>query len=484
MRYYEGLIILYYMQFNSLVFLFFIAIVFIIYWLLNNKHATVLPRNIFIIIASYIFYAYADGRFTLILFAVTLIAYVSGKALLTRRTNKKAIVILNIVITIGTLFVIKYYNFFAKSFCQAIGVSDDSVTLKLILPLGLSFYSFMALGYVLDCYKGKIEKSPDALTFFSYLSFFPHLLMGPIDRGRDMVPQFEKKVVFDYNLALNGMRQILWGLFAKVVVADSIGGFVDPVWSNPHEFNSVTLLITACLYSIQIYADFSGYSNMAIGIGKLLGIRMMKNFDFPYFSRNIAEFWHKWHISLTRWFTEYLYIPLGGNRKGRTRTIVNTIIVFSLCGFWHGANWTYLLWGLANGCFFIPLLIQKSPKKYKNVPIELSCKTFAQMLLTFILFSFSLIFFRAESIASFCDYMTCIGSNYNESVASFWKLSLLMGFYVVFEWFHRNKEFGLSIENEKIFKTKPVRWGFYYALLFSAIYYSLSVDVEFIYSQF
>lgn len=472
------------MQFNSIIFLFYMAIVFILYWLLNNKHATVIPRNIFIIIASYIFYAYADYRFTIVLFTTSLISYISGRAILSNRSNKKAIVFLNIVITVGVLFVIKYYNLFADTFCQLLGVSSDNVTISLILPLGLSFYSFMALGYVLDCYKGKIEKNPDAISFFSFISFFPHLLMGPIDRGRDMIPQFERKVVFDYSLVISGLRQILWGLFTKVVVADSIGSFVDPVWANPYEFNSVTLVLTACLYSIQIYADFSGYSNMAIGIGKLLGIRMMKNFDFPYFSRNIAEFWHKWHISLTRWFTEYLYIPLGGNRKGKSRTIMNTIVVFALCGFWHGANWTFLFWGLANGFFFIPILLQKSPKKYKNIPVEFSYKTLVQMLLTFCLASFSLMFFRAENIASFCDYMTCIGSNYNASLASFWKLSLLMVFYVIFEWFHRNKEFGLSIENEKLFKNKPVRWGLYYALLFSAIYYSLNVDVEFIYSQF
>ena len=458
-------------------------IVFILYWLLNN-HKTVTARNVFVIIASYAFYAYADYRFTFLLFAVSLIAYISGKLIIGQRANKKLIVALNVFITIGVLFIIKYYNFFAEGFSKIIGISSDSITLNLILPIGLSFYSFMAMSYVVDCYRGSYEKSPDAISYFTYISFFPHLLMGPIDRGRYMIPQFESKIEFDYNFALSGMRQILWGLFAKVVVADSIGGFVDSVWINLHGFNSITLIITACFYSIQIYADFSGYSNMAIGVGKLLGIRMVKNFDNPYFSRNIAEFWRKWHMSLTSWFTEYLYIPLGGNRKGKLRTVINTILVFTLCGLWHGANWTFILWGFVNGCFFIPLLLQKKPNKYKNIPIAFSLKTLFQMLLTFSVFTFSLIIFRADNIGLFYDYMTCIAFNHNLCFASFRKLALLAGAFVIFEWFHRNREFGLSIENDRLFKRKAVRWGFYYVLLFSAIYYSLSSNIEFIYSQF
>lgn len=453
------------MQFDSFEFLLFLPITFLVYWAIPNVRG----RNILLVVASYLFYAYADPRFTLLLAAVSVIAYWAGKYIIEGGVHKKAVLVGSVTLGIATLFAFKYFNFFVDGFASilnACGLKADGITLSLLLPAGLSFYIFMAISYVIDCNRGKIDKNPNVVDFFAYISFFPHLLAGPIDRARLLLPQMSVKQKFTFEKGSDGLRQILTGLFKKVVIANECAKIVDATWTDISAQSSLSLVLGAIMYSVQIYCDFSGYSDMVIGTGKLLGIRMMKNFDFPYFSRNVTEFWRKWHISLTSWFTEYLYIPLGGNRKGRNRTIINTLIVFTLCGLWHGANWTFVVWGFLCGAMFIPILLQKNPRKYKNESIRLNASTIAKMIVTFIAITFSWIFFRAENIPQAFEYITAIFSNGgffidSENVRKTAFVCIII--VTIAEWRQRNCEY--MLENLDKFK-RPIRWLLYLAMIY------------------
>ncbi len=322
----------------------------------------------------------------------------------------------------------------------------------MIVPVGISFYVFMAISYTVDRYKKVIAESPSLVDFCAYISFFPHLLAGPIDRGREMLPQLQRVRTFDYGMAVDGMRQILCGLFKKVVIADNVASIVNNAWTNYDKVNSVVLVMAAVLYSIQIYADFSGYSDIAIGTGKLFGLQMRRNFAYPFFSRNVSEFWRGWHMSLTSWFTEYLYIPLGGNRKGTVLTIVNTLIVFTLCGFWHGANWTFLVWGFLCGAMFIPLLLSSRLKtRWKGQPVRLDAANLTSMLITFTLITACWIVFRAPSMADAGEYVSATLTNIHQPLKlgghiNFRALFLvLLMATVVVEWLGRNCEYPLAV---------------------------------------
>lgn len=484
------------MLFNSFDFLIYLPIVFIIYWLLSS---TVKWQNVFISIASFVFYGWLDWRFVILLFTTLLVTFLSGNLITSQlaKTNdedsqKKAkrIMIANVVFNLAILGLFKYYNFFSDSiftFLHSCGFNVDTFTLRLIMPIGISFYTFMALSYTIDIYKQRIEP-PSANVFFAYMSFFPQLLSGPIGRGTSLIPQFQRAKIFDYNQATDGLRQFLWGLFKKAVIADNCATIVNSSWHNYTHESSLVLLIAGCLYSIQIYCDFSGYSDMAIGVGRLFGIDLMKNFNYPYFSRNIAEFWRRWHISLTSWFRDYIYIPLGGSREGKWKAFRNTMIIFTLCGFWHGANWTYIYWGAFNGLLFLPLFIGGANKKFKKdtvaegrmFPSLNECRL---MLTTFFLVSIGWIIFRADNITQAYEYVSAIFSNRVPFVLP-QGLSKVCGFtllLIVLEWTQRNKNHALEFLNDRI--NISVRWFAYLVLIGLVLKYSVA-EGEFIYFQF
>ena len=441
------------MLFNSFGYLIFLPIVFLLYWFVFDyalskcKHQLLL-QNLFIVVASYIFYGWWDWRFLILIAITTLCSFASG--LMISRCeqvlsegggkcsrfkwllNPKFWLLANILLNLGILGVYKYYDFFAREFAQLFGIESDFLLLHLILPVGISFYTFQALSYSIDIYRKQLEPTHDIVAFTAFLSFFPQLVAGPIERATNLLPQFQKKRTFDYATAVDGMRQILWGLFKKIVVADNCATYVDTVFADLSNQSGSTLVLAAILLTFQIYGDFSGYSDIAIGTAKLFGIKLMRNFNVPYFSRDIAEFWRRWHISLTTWFRDYVYIPLGGSRpnipeairlKGdkaiearytKWIAVRNTFIIFLLSGFWHGANWTFVLWGAYHALLFVPLLLLNKNRRYRDTVATItlpdgtikakwlpSLKETGQMLLTFALAVFGWIIFRAQDISQF-----------------------------------------------------------------------------------
>ena len=348
------------MIFNSIDFAIFLPIVFLIYWYLTNKNLKL--QNLFILAASYVFYGWWDWKFlTLIVFS-TLVDYTIGCLLKNEENEKKRKILLytSLFINLSFLGFFKYYNFFVENFVEAFslfGVKLNIETLNIILPVGISFYTFQTLSYTIDVYQRKLEPTKDLIAFASFVTFFPQLVAGPIERATDLLPQFYKKRVFDYHKAVDGLRQILWGLFKKIVIADNCAQFANIIFNNSADYSGSTLVLGAIFFAFQIYGDFSGYSDIAIGTSRLFGFELKKNFHFPYFSRDIAEFWRRWHISLNTWFRDYIYIPLGGSRGGTAMKVRNTFVIFIVSGFWHGANWTFIAWGLLNAIYFLPLLL-------------------------------------------------------------------------------------------------------------------------------
>lgn len=343
------------MLFNSFEFLFFLPIVFLFYWFVFKRLKW---QNLFLVIASYVFYGWWDWRFLILIALTTFFSYISGRLIVQyegRRKIQKAVSGTNIILNLSILGVFKYYNFFAENFAvlfRNIGWQVDWVTLDILLPVGISFYTFQALSYSIDVYQKKLPVCKDIISFFAYISFFPQLVAGPIERATNLLPQFYKSRTFDYAQAVDGCRQMLWGFFKKIVVADNCAEAANVIWGDYSNQSGFTLLLGGLFFTFQIYGDFSGYSDIAIGTARLFGINLMRNFNFPYFSRDIAEFWRRWHISLTTWFRDYIYIPLGGSRCVRWKVMRNTLIIFLVSGFWHGANWRRLLLGeLIMHCF-------------------------------------------------------------------------------------------------------------------------------------
>ena len=450
------------MLFNSLQFAVFLPIVFLLYWLvfdrlIGRSKRQLMWQNAFVVVASYVFYGWWDWRFLLLIAFTSLCSWGSGILIENNRGNKKSKrwMWANILLNLGILGLFKYYDFFVTEFAQLFHLSTEGLLLKLILPVGISFYTFQALSYSIDIYRGKIEPTKDIVAFFAFISFFPQLVAGPIERATHLLPQFQKKREFDYDTAVDGMRQILWGLFKKVVVADNCAVYVNQVFANSGSHSGSTLLLAAVFFTFQIYGDFSGYSDIAIGTAKLFGIRLMRNFNVPYFSRDIAEFWRRWHISLTTWFRDYVYIPLGGSRVSKAKVVRNTFVIFLVSGFWHGANWTFIVWGAYHALLFLPLILTGKNRKYTNQIAEgrylPTFKEAGQMLMTFILAVFGWIVFRSESIGQAWEVILGIMNSSLFTapmvVVGLKKIVIVIGVLLLVEWLNRSKEHGLDIGN-------------------------------------
>lgn len=477
------------MLFNSIEFAIFLPIVFLLYWFVFNKNLKM--QNGFVVLASYVFYGWWDWRFLFLIAFTSLCSYATGILIdRFREQPKKAkmINVLNIIVNLLILGVFKYYDFFATSFANVfLGGRTEGLLLKVILPVGISFYTFQALSYSIDVWRGKIEPTRDVIQFFAYVSFFPQLVAGPIERATNLLPQFGKPRHFSYETGADGMRQILWGLFKKMVVADNCAVYVDQVFGSYQTQSGSTLLLAAILFAFQIYGDFSGYSDIAIGTAKLFGIKLMRNFNVPYFSRDIAEFWRRWHISLTTWFRDYVYIPLGGSRCSKAKIVRNTFVIFLLSGFWHGANWTFIAWGTYHALLFLPLILMGKNRRYRDIVADgkvlPSLKEVGQMLLTFTLVVIGWIIFRAESIGQAWDIYRNI---FSSSILSAPSVSGITGFsiaifiMVVAEWIQRKKPHTLAIEN---IPYGVVRGAVYLTVLFLIV--ALGGHSEnFIYFQF
>ena len=480
------------MLFNSLEFLLFLPIVFLLYWFVFKSRKW---QNLFVVVASYVFYGWWDWKFLVLIALTSFCSYLSG-ILLERqegnRRNQKLISASNIVLNLAILGVFKYYNFFAENIeaiCNSFGYQLDWVTLDIILPVGISFYTFQALSYTIDVYRHQIRATHDPIEFFAFISFFPQLVAGPIERATNLLPQFQKPRTFDYAKAVDGCRQMLWGFFKKMVVADTCAGCSNTIWGSYTEQTGFVLWIGALFFTFQIYCDFSGYSDIAIGTARLFGINLKRNFNVPYFSRTIPEFWRRWHISLMTWFRDYIYFPLGGSRCARWKVIRNTLIVFGISGLWHGANWTFVIWGLYHACLIAIFILLGINTKAKDVVAAgkffPSLKESCQMLITFLLAVVGWVIFRAETIGQAWNYLTKMFSTSAFQYAYFdGKRALLFAFImVVIEWIQRDKEHALQFANNKCFSIRPVRWAVYYSI-FAAIIFFAGGNQTFIYFQF
>jgi D-alanyl-lipoteichoic acid acyltransferase DltB (MBOAT superfamily) len=478
------------MLFNSLQFAVFLPIVFILYWFVTQKNLKL--QNALLLVSSYFFYACWDWRFMFLLLFSTVLDYYTGIKMheATSKLNKKFWFWLSIVINLGFLGVFKYYNFFAESFGSLLtgfGLSVDLWTLNVILPVGISFYTFHGLSYVIDIYNDKIKPERNFTEYAVFVSFFPLLVAGPIERATHLLPQIKKARTFDYSKAVDGLRQILWGLFKKIVIADQCAIHVNQIFGDVESQSGSTLLIGALLFTFQIYGDFSGYSDIALGTARLFGIELLKNFSFPYFSRDIAEFWRRWHISLSTWFRDYLYIPLGGSKGGMWMKIRNTFIIFLVSGFWHGANWTFIAWGFLNALYIMPSIILSTNRNNLEIVAKNSLlpsfKDLISIIITFCATVFAWIFFRSESIAMALVYIKeLFSASILTTPTIFPKISFIfIGIMLCVEWMGRREEYGLKTIGFKWHRF--FRW-FMYVLLIICLFLFATKEQEFIYFQF
>jgi len=483
------------MLFNSIDFAIFLPIVFILYWFVVQYNLK--RQNALIVLASYVFYGWWDWRFlTLILFS-TIVDFSIGQKLRheNQKSKRKVFLWTSIIVNLGFLGFFKYYNFFLENFINAFslfGMTINANSLNIILPVGISFYTFQTLSYTIDVYKNKLEPTEDFIAFSAFVCFFPQLVAGPIERATNLLPQFLYKRTFEYHKAVDGMRQILWGLFKKIVIADNCAEFANQIFSNSANMNGSTLLIGAIFFTFQIYGDFSGYSDIAIGTSRLFGFDLKQNFATPYFSRDIAEFWRRWHISLSTWFRDYLYIPLGGSRGGTWMKVRNTFAIFLVSGFWHGANWTFIIWGALNAIYFLPLILTSSNRKNIGVvaggKLLPSFRDLIAMLTTFILTVFAWIFFRAENVSHAFNYIRGIFSDTIITKPSFdgkWDASIILCLIIIFlfiEWLGRKEQF--AIQKFLINAPSFSRTLFYGVLFFMIVLFYKSNAAEFIYFQF
>jgi len=482
------------MLFNSLEFAFFLPIVFLLYWFVT--HRSLKQQNALLLLASYFFYGWWDWRFLSLIAFSSLVDYFVGISLANAETKmkRKLLLSLSILVNIGFLGFFKYFNFFAESFAQAftlLGEPLEISSLKIILPVGISFYTFQTLSYSIDIYRKKLTPTKDFVAFFAFVSFFPQLVAGPIERASNMLPQFLNKRDFKYREAVNGCRQILWGLFKKIVIADNCAEFVNIIFEDPSAHSSSTLILGVILFSFQIYGDFSGYSDIAIGVARLFGFKLMRNFAYPYFSRNIGEFWRRWHISLSTWFRDYLYIPIGGSRGSTLLQIRNIFIVFLVSGFWHGASWNFLCWGGLHALFFIPLVLMKRNRTFlhsiKTKWLFPSLKEGLLIVFTFSITSLAWVFFRAESVSESLHYFQGMFSDSIFTVPDILRdikaiVLVLFIFGLVFiEWIARDHQYGIERITQKW--SRPLRYGFYYGLTM-AIFMFKGIPQDFIYFQF
>jgi len=487
------------MLFNSLNFGLFLPIVFLLYWFCVGRRLK--AQNLLLLVASYFFYACWDWRFLFLLVFSTLLDYSTGLKMFTAETKGKKTFWfwLSVGINVGFLAVFKYYNFFATSFAEAIGhfgLRVDPWTLRVILPVGISFYTFHGLSYVIDIYKGRIEPERNFIDYSLFVSFFPLLVAGPIERATHLLPQVKHKREFNYVQATDGLRQILWGLFKKMVIADNCAVYVNNIFGNYTAYNGSTLLMGAVLFALQIYCDFSGYSDIALGTAKLFGIDLLRNFAFPYFSRDIAEFWRRWHISLSSWFRDYLYIPLGGSRGSTWIVVRNVFIIFLVSGFWHGANWTFLAWGFLNALYILPSVLIKTNRRNLDIVAAgkalPTLKELLSMLVTFMLTVLAWVFFRASSVGEAIHYIGRIfsrstlhlpdGDAFLGSGNTIYQIAALTLAFLSLEWRGREQQFAIARLGYKA--PVAIRWLFYLVLIFIIFVFSSNKKEAFIYFQF
>ncbi|MDQ0066459.1 MBOAT family O-acyltransferase [Chryseobacterium lathyri] len=477
------------MLFNSLGFLIFLPIVYVLYWFVFGKRY--FYQNVLLLLASFYFYACWDWRFLLLLFFSIGLDYFSGIQIENSKTKRASTIWLTISIGInlGFLGFFKYYNFFIENFADllnTLGLGVNMWVLNIVLPVGISFYTFHGLSYVIDVYKKRIKAERNYVEYALFVSYFPLLVAGPIERATHLLPQLQRKRKFNYEQSVDGLRQILWGFFKKIVIADNCAPLVNEIFSNYHAESASDLVIGSVLFAFQIYCDFSGYSDIALGVSRMLGIELLKNFSFPYFSRDIAEFWRRWHISLSSWFRDYLYIPLGGSKGGLWMKVRNTFIIFLVSGFWHGANWTFIVWGGLNALFFLPLMLSDKNRSYMEIvakgKVFPTFREFASILMTFALTCFAWIFFRSESISMAVDY---IGKIFSKSLFSFPThirpiLPVLIIFMLGIEWINRTTDHGLQIKRFNPWLRRIV----YLVILYFILRYANFENNEFIYFQF
>ena len=483
------------MLFNSLDFAIFLTAVFILYWFVAQKNLKL--QNALIVISSYVFYGWWDWRFLSLIIFSTVVDYLVGQKLRTedQQSKRKVLLWTSIMVNLGFLGFFKYFNFFLENFVDAFslfGMQINANSLNIILPLGISFYTFQTLSYTIDIYKKKLEPTKDFIAFSAFVCFFPQLVAGPIERATNLLPQFYKKRTFEYHKAVDGMRQILWGLFKKVVIADNCAEFANQIFNNSIDYSGSTLVLGAIFFTFQIYCDFSGYSDIAIGTSRLFGIDLKQNFANPFFSRDIAEFWRRWHISLSTWFRDYLYIPLGGSRGGTCMKVRNTFTIFLVSGFWHGANWTFIIWGALNAIYFLPLLLTNNNRKNLGIVAEgkllPSYRELFAMLTTFTLTVFAWIFFRAENLNHAFSYIKEIFSEtlfripYFKDGTNSIKIIILVIIFVIIEWLGRKNKFAI----EKILQNfnKYLRFFSYSIIIILIFLFYKDGTNTFIYFQF
>ncbi|NNC82288.1 MAG: MBOAT family protein [Flavobacteriales bacterium] len=484
------------MLFNSIEFAVFLPLVFAVYWMIGSSR--VRSQNAWLLVASYVFYGWWDWRFLSLILFSSLLDYTLGlrMARTEHRPKRKALLILSLCVNLGFLGFFKYYNFFLDNLAQAFTLFGQPLEMRgldIILPVGISFYTFQTLSYTLDIYRGRLQPTNDPLSFLAFVSFFPQLVAGPIERASNLLPQFQTPRTFDRRRAEDGMRQMLWGFFKKVVIADNCAIIVNEVYADIGSAEPYMLAIAALLFTFQIYCDFSGYSDIAIGCARLFGFDLMRNFAFPYFSRDIAEFWRRWHISLSTWFRDYLYIPLGGSRGGRWMKVRNTMIIFIVSGFWHGANWTFIVWGALNAIFFLPLLL--SDRNRTNLDdiassgIIPSWRELRGVFVTFTLTNLAWVFFRAESVHEALVFLerifTEFPASYHQIVSFLYfiptsTLFACIAFMFGFEWLNRRQEHGLEVARFKAITRRSM-----YVVVLLLIFVFGSFDKQtFIYFQF
>ncbi len=478
------------MLFNSIEFLLFLPVVFFLYWAIGKKQLNL--QNVLLLVSSYVFYGWWDVRFLTLILASTVVDYVVGIGLSSSGNVKarKALLGLSLLLNLGLLGVFKYFDFFSDSLQTALlglGYEVDLLTLELVLPVGISFYTFQTLSYSIDVYKGKLDATRNFVAFAAYVSFFPQLVAGPIERATNLLPQFLKERQFDYSQAVSGVYQMVWGLFKKIVIADTCAPIVNTIFGDYASQDPITLWIGAVLFAFQIYGDFSGYSDIAIGCARFFGIRLQDNFKYPYFSRDIAEFWRRWHVSLSQWFRDYLYIPLGGSQAGVGRSLINVLIIFLVSGFWHGANWTFTAWGALHALYFVPLFLFGKNRKHRSQVAEgklfVSLKDLFSILFTFALVVFAWVVFRCESIHEAWDYWKGM---LDVSVLAVPRRMYLItfgfiGLMLLVEWLHRDRSFGLDLQKWKM--PKLLKLVLVYAVIILT-YYQIGEPQEFIYFQF
>ena len=478
------------MLFNSFEFMLFLPIVFLLYWFVFRERKW---QNLLVVVASYIFYGWWDWRFLLLIAFTSFCSFCSG-LLLERyegqRRLQQVVSATNITINLAILGVFKYYNFFVENLdalFSMMGYHLDWVTMNIILPVGISFYTFQALSYTIDVYQKKLPATHDIIEFFAYISFFPQLVAGPIERATNLLPQFQNNRQFDYAKAVDGCRQMLWGFFKKLVIADNCAMIVNEHWNHYQELPGLALIALGILFTFQIYCDFSGYSDIAIGCARLLGFNLIQNFNYPYFSKSIPEFWRRWHISLMTWFRDYIYFPLGGSKCGRWKTIRNTLIVFFISGLWHGANWTFVCWGIYHACLIsLYIIFRIKTKKNENSvkdSILPNFKEVCQISLTFILVVIGWIIFRAESIHQAMDYIYCMITNPFIGDRYFLLYILYGVLLLLAEWLQRDKLHALQFSDKWPFNSIWVRYAIYYLILIF-ISQNLTHQQTFIYFQF